>query len=89
MTTFDITSLSSKGQVVIPQSLRKELGMGSGMKIVILTDGSNLLLKPLKDSRMTDFQALIKASRSFAKRRKFTQSKLNKIVKQVRNEHRS
>ena len=88
MTGFGITSLSSKGQVVIPSNLRKELGIIPGGKLVIFTDGSNLLLKPVQSPKLANFQKLIKESRAFAKKNNLKKSDVKKIIKQVRNENR-
>lgn len=89
MTTFDVTSLSSKGQIVIPSSLRKELGIVSGAKMVIFSDGANLLLKPIQKPKIEKFKKLMQVSQAFAKKNGFKRSNLRKIIKQVRNENRS
>ena len=70
MTTFDITSLSSKGQIVIPNSLRKELGMKPGAKLVIFTDGAHLLIKPVQAPKIENFQKLIQESRALMKKKR-------------------
>lgn len=89
MTAFDITSLSSKGQVVIPNNLRKELGMVTGIKLIVFTDGSNLLLKPVQAPKIENFQKLIKESRALVKGKKIKPSDVKKMIKQIRNENRS
>lgn len=89
MTTFDITSLSSKGQVVIPNNLRKELGMVTGIKLIVFTDGSNLLLKPVQAPKIENFQKLIKESQALVKGKKIKSSDVKKMIKQIRNENRS
>lgn len=89
MPKFDITSLSSKGQIVIPQSLRKELGIIAGVKLIIFTDGSNLLLKPVQAPKIENFKKLIQESRALIKKEKIKPSNVKKIIKQVRNENRS
>lgn len=89
MPTFDITSCSSKGQIVIPNNLRKELGITTGVKLVIFTDGSNLLLKPVQAPNLDNFQKLIKESRALAQKTKLQPLDVKKIIKQVRNENRS
>ncbi len=88
MATFDITSCSSKGQIVIPHSLRKELGITTGIKLIIFTDGSNLLLKPVQAPKLENFQKLIKESRAVAQKKKFNLADVKKIIKQVRHENR-
>jgi AbrB family looped-hinge helix DNA binding protein len=41
-----ITTLSSKGQVVIPAFLRQSLGLESGTRFVIRQEGEVLILEP-------------------------------------------
>jgi AbrB family looped-hinge helix DNA binding protein len=89
MATFDITSLSSKGQIVIPNSMRKEMGIVPGVKLIVFTDGSNLLLKPVQTPNLENFHKLIKESREFVKKNKIKSSDVGKVIKQVRNENRS
>lgn len=40
------TTLSSKGQVVIPASIREKMGMTPGTKIQVKCDGGTVILKP-------------------------------------------
>ena len=65
---FKIASLSSKGQLVIPSALRKQIGLKMGMKIGIMTDGKNILLKPLREPEVKDFQQLIKQSEDVSRK---------------------
>jgi len=48
MVQFDITTMSSKGQIVIPLEMRKNFKKGE--KLTILSDGERLVLK--KASKM-------------------------------------
>ena len=43
MVEFEITRLSSKGQIVIPSSMRK--GLKEGEKIILIRDGDKIILK--------------------------------------------
>ena len=47
MINVDVTRLSSKGQVVIPQDMRGEFKVGD--KFVIIKEGQQFILKPLQD----------------------------------------
>lgn len=48
MINVDITHLSSKGQVVIPRDMRKDLSVGE--KFIIIKKGRDLILKPATDT---------------------------------------
>ncbi|HLC57417.1 MAG TPA: AbrB/MazE/SpoVT family DNA-binding domain-containing protein, partial [Candidatus Nanoarchaeia archaeon] len=43
-----ITKMSSKGQVVIPQEVREELGLGEGELFVVIGSKDALILKQVK-----------------------------------------
>ncbi len=47
MAELDITTMSSKGQIVIPQEMRTEFHEGE--KFVIIKAGKQLILKSVKD----------------------------------------
>lgn len=89
MNTSQITRLSSKGQIVIPSNVRENLGISIGTKFMILTDGSNLLLKPMKPIDLQEFKSLISESAKIAKQSGIDKSDLPKLLKKVRNENRS
>lgn len=87
--TVEITGLSSKGQLVIPGRIRKQLGIAAGTKMIVFTDGANVLLKPVETPRIKNFTRLIKKSRDLAKKRGFKQRDIERIIKCVRNEARA
>ena len=89
MNTLDVTTMSSKGQVVIPTDIRKELGLLTGAKLMVLTDGSNLLLKPLQTPKLQAFHALVRRSRHYAKHVGLRQRTLAKALRAVRHESRA
>lgn len=47
MTKMDMTKLSSKGQIVIPSSMRE--GMKEGDTFMIIREGSSIILKKTND----------------------------------------
>lgn len=47
MTTIATTTVSSRGQVVIPKSLRQELHLDKGDSLLIVRKGDSLILKKL------------------------------------------
>ena len=64
---MEITSMSTKGQIVIPRDLRKMLGLVSGSKFEILTDGKRILLRLLRSSEVKGFKQLIRADEAATK----------------------
>ena len=67
---MEITSMSTKGQVVIPKDIRKKLGVAAGSKFSILTDGKRLLMRPLRPAEVKEFQRLIRADNAAMKKAK-------------------
>ncbi len=47
MTKLATTTISSRGQVVIPKSLREELHLNKGDSLLIVKKGESLILKKL------------------------------------------
>ncbi len=59
---MDITSVSTKGQAVIPHAMREQLGLKPGSKLAVFCDGARLLMKPISNPQVTAFEKLIKQS---------------------------
>ncbi len=53
------TTLSSKGQIVIPQKIRKSHGWGAGVSFMIVDDNGILILKPLNSKKTTTIDDVI------------------------------
>lgn len=88
MKTIEITSVSSKGQVVIPRTFRKNLGIETGTKPMVFSDGTNLLLKPMEEPKLTVFKQLIAESRRYAKEAGLRRQDVPQIIRKVRNANR-
>lgn len=56
----DITTVSSKGQIVVPSRIREELNLKSGEKLMIIADGSNIMLKKVSEKTLQSFKNLTK-----------------------------
>ncbi len=85
---IEVTSVSSKGQVVIPNKIRRQIGILEGAKLMIITDGQNLLLKPIQAPKYETFKMLIKESHELARKHGLTKDDVAKVIKKVRNESR-
>ena len=88
MRTMEVTTISSKGQVVIPANIRHEMGLSNGSKLIVVTDGDNLLLKPVQTPRLQAFRALVRRSEQYAKEAGLKKRDVSKTLKKIRNENR-
>jgi len=84
MDHLEITTLSSKGQIVIPGTIREELSIETGSKFAVLTDGDNILLKKIDTPKVNDFKDLIKKSRALVKNLGIDKTEIAKVIKNVR-----
>jgi len=64
-----ITTTSPKGQVVIPQEIREQLGIESGTKFAVYGRGDTIIFKKVELPSVKDFERLATFGRAFAKRR--------------------
>ena len=59
--------MSSKGQVVIPETIRKRLHLEEGTQFVVVGDGDVIILKAISQPDLGEFDALIQQARQQAK----------------------
>jgi len=78
------TTLSSKGQVVIPEEIRARLGLKAGAQFVVVGDRDVVILKLLEPSALSEFAALTVRARRAAKQVGLTPSDVAKAVTRVR-----
>ena len=61
------TRMSSKGQVVIPESIRKRLNLKVGAQFLVVGEADVVILKVVEPPDMNQFKTLIKQARQQAK----------------------
>ena len=89
MSQLDFATMSSRGQVVIPGEIRKQLGLEEGTKFMVYSDGVNLLMKPILMPSAETFKKMMKDSQKHAKEAGLKKSDLAKVIKEVRKRARS
>ena len=67
MATYSTTKLSSKGQVVIPEKVRDELGLNEGDQFVVVGRGDTVVLKIIAPPSATEFDELLRHARAEAR----------------------
>ena len=78
------TKLSSKGQVVIPEEIRKRLGLEAGAQFVVVGEGDVVVLKALKAPRMSDFKVLLDEAQKSAEAAGLTPSDVERAIREAR-----
>jgi len=84
MENVEITSVSSRGQVVIPQSLRDKMKIQTGEKFVVIGEEDTIVLKKLEMPSFNGIDKLLKKTRDFAKKKGINGSDVEEAIKQAR-----
>jgi len=84
MEKVEITSVSSRGQVVIPQGLRDKMKIHTGEKFVVIGEGNTIVLKKLEMPSFRGIDKLLKKTRDFAKKKGIKESDVKSAIKQTR-----
>ena len=84
MNTVDVTKMSSKGQVVIPQDIRNTLGLENGTRFVVYGQGDTIVLKRVGRPSPEEGRRLLAASRKMARRAGLKPSTVKKALARVR-----
>lgn len=86
MEALATTRLSSKGQVVIPEEIRKRLKLKPGDHFVVTGDKDVVILKTLAAPRMEDFDELIAETRRQAKAAGLKKSDISAAIARARKQ---
>lgn len=83
-----ILTVSSKGQISLPVSIRKLLSIDTGDKLVAYTSGDVIMLKTLKLPSAEEFEASLDKAQKWAMAVGYEESDVDDIVKSVRRKKR-
>ena len=78
------TRLSSKGQVVIPEQIRKRLGLKAGVQFVVLGRQGVVILKAITPPTMDEFEGLLDEAKSAARKAGLRKPDIKKVVSRAR-----
>lgn len=84
MSTLATTRLSSKGQVVIPEEIREQMGLHTGDRFVVLAEEGIVILKTIFPPEQSEYYSLVKKTRRAAKKAGITKSSVNAAIKKAR-----
>ena len=84
MENIEITSISSRGQIVIPQGLRNKMRIREGEKFVVIGEDNTIVLKKLEMPSFSGVDKLLRKTRDFAKKNGLKPSDVEEAVKHTR-----
>ena len=84
MAAYATTRLSSKGQVVIPEEVRNDLGLNEGDQFVVIGRGDAVILKVITPPKLEDFQKLLSQARVEAKKAGIRKADLKSAITKLR-----
>jgi len=62
-----ITTVSTKGQLVIPAEMRESLSIGPGTRIAVTLQGSRIILEPVSEKLVEETRGLFAGGPSLSK----------------------
>lgn len=88
---IEITKMTSKGQVVIPQNVRKDKSLKEGERFLVYDIDDSIVLKRIKDleksKNIDEFEEAFASMWKTAKARGLTKKDADKEIKQYREEN--
>jgi AbrB family looped-hinge helix DNA binding protein len=88
MSALATTKMSSRGQVVIPEEVREDLGLNTGTQFIVMGEGDVVILKRISAPGVKEFDRLIRRARQRAKEAGLRRSDISKAITKVRREVR-
>jgi AbrB family looped-hinge helix DNA binding protein len=85
MASTATTKMSSKGQVVIPEEIRKRLKLKAGAQFVVIGEDDVVILKAVTVPNMGEFDALIAKARAQAKEAGLKRRDITDAIVRVRD----
>lgn len=84
MANVATTKMSSKGQVVIPEDIRKSLNLKAGSQFVVIGDKDVVILKSISPPTLDEFEGLIASARKKAKEAGVKKADIDEAIKKAR-----
>ena len=84
MANVATTKMSSKGQVVIPEDIRKRLNLQPGAQFVVVGDKDVVILKKITPPSIAEFDSLIADARKKGKQAGLKKADIKEAILKVR-----
>ncbi len=86
MADFATTKLTSKGQVVIPETIREKLKLNTGSRFIVFGENDVIILKRVTSPSSDEVNRLLEQAREVAKQIGLKPQDLEEIIEQVRTQ---
>lgn len=84
METLEITTMTTRGQVVIPQAVREALEISSGTRFAVAGEGDTIILKKLEIPSKWELKSLLAQSRKAARKSGLKKTEIARAVREER-----
>jgi len=82
---IDMTRLSERGQIVIPNELRRRMGLKEGMRFLVMGLDDTIVLRKLELSQeRIRLKQLLEKSRERARNVGFTDKEIDRLIQETR-----
>lgn len=81
---FEVATVGERGQVVIPQLFREDIGLHKGDKFMVLRRGDMLVLKKLNAPSTEDFDRMMQKAHEHVAKHGLKQSDVEDAIRKVR-----
>lgn len=88
MADVSTTKMSSKGQVVIPENIRKRLNLKVGSQFVVVGEKDVVILKSISPPSLDQFGALIAEAREKGKQAGIKKADIHNAISKARGKKR-
>lgn len=85
MANLATTKMSSRGQVVIPEDIRKRLNLKAGSQFIVVGEKDVVIFKSISQPSVKEFDKLISQARKQAKEAGLKRSDVHEAIAKARN----
>lgn len=83
-----VLTVSSKGQISLPISIRRRLSIDTGDKLVVYASNDAIMLKTLKLPSADEFERALSEAQNWASSVGYSEEEVNDIIKSTRRNKR-
>ncbi|OYT53059.1 MAG: AbrB family transcriptional regulator [Candidatus Altiarchaeales archaeon ex4484_2] len=80
----ELTRISGKGQLVIPQEIRKQLKIKKGTRFAVYGQDDTVILKKIQLPTLEDFNQLTRKTSEIARKKGITKKDIDKAIQETK-----